>query len=163
MTLLAEPAAHLIESTDVLAETALLQRGEVLVAGGRGQPVSNVLEHVNKALVRLSEGSELLVNVRGDGRGSSRFVVHGMRESQFLPQGVVLLRDDQQRNRLPEETVGQIFGFTRPASDEGAVLYTLIGAQPGSGRPPGALIRCPWYRAEQPLRQRRPGDRCPRD
>ncbi len=68
MTLFAEPAAHLIESTDVLAETALLQRCEALVAGGRGQPVSNVLEQVNKALVRLSEGGELLLNVGGDGR-----------------------------------------------------------------------------------------------
>src|SRR5690349_2213835 len=79
-----------------------------------------------------------------------------MRESEFLPQRVVLLRDDQQRNGLPEETVGQIFGFTRPASDEGTVLYILelsqnVGAQGPdvAGDPwPERCDRCPVGAAE---------------
>ena len=86
---------------DARAETVLLQRAESLVAGGRDQSVGHILEQVSRALVRLSEGSESLVHVRRDGGGGGWFVVHGVREPEFLPQGVVLLRDDQQRDRLP--------------------------------------------------------------
>jgi hypothetical protein len=123
--LITEPAVQLIELIDVLAESALLQRGEALISGGQRQPINDVLERVNKALVRLSEGSELPLNVGGNAGGGSLFVVHRMCESESLPQGVVLLRDYQQREGLLEEAVSQLLGFARSDADERAVLHIL--------------------------------------
>jgi hypothetical protein len=105
------------------------------------------------------------VDVLGNGSAGSRFVVHGVREPEFLPQGVVLLRDDQQRNGLPEEMAGQVFGFTRPALDQGAVLYILelpqdVGAEgcDVAGDPwPERCDRCPVNAAEL---ARRPDPLC---
>lgn len=110
--LVLEPLADLIDLGGVCRELATLAGSETFVSRRTTQLVGSFSEFVQKSLVGLLLRVELPNDVGPNGVLSSGLMVCCMRESDFLPQGVVFLGERQQSERLSHQTVAEC-GSTR--------------------------------------------------